>query len=112
MSEENWEVIGEVAGDLQAEMLRGLLEAQGFKVWLSQEGAGKAYGLTLSTLGAVQILVPSESAERARLLMDNYYAGLYEKENLQPDTNGSQADQEENENPEGDPPAANPEYQG
>jgi hypothetical protein len=112
MSEENWEVIDEVAGDLQAEMLRGLLEAQGFKVWLSQEGAGKAYGLTLSTLGTVQILVPSESAERARLIMDDYYAGLYEKEDLQPENTGSQADQEENDNPEDDSPAAEPADQG
>ena len=29
MAEDNWEIIDEVAGDLQAEMLRGLLEAQG-----------------------------------------------------------------------------------
>jgi hypothetical protein len=112
MSEENWEVIGEVAGDLQAEMLRGLLEAQGYKVWLSQEGAGKAYGLTLSTLGAVQILVPSESADRARLIMDDYYAGLYENEDIQPDNNGSQADQEKNDDPEDNSPAGSPADQG
>jgi hypothetical protein len=93
MSENNWEVIGEVAGDLQAEMLRGLLEAQGFKVWLSQEGAGKAYGLTLSTLGSVQILVPSESADQARALMDNYYAGLFEKEDLRPEAPGPEANE-------------------
>jgi hypothetical protein len=112
MAEDNWEVIGEVAGDLQAEMLRGLLEAQGYKVWLSQEGAGKAYGLTLSTLGAVQILVPSESADRARLIMDDYYAGFYENEDIQPDKSGSQADQEENDNPEDDSPTASPADQG
>jgi hypothetical protein len=99
MSEENWEVIGEVAGDLQAEMLRGLLEAQGFKVWLSQEGAGKAYGLTLSTLGSVQILVPSESADRAHLIMDNYYAGLYEKEDLQPEAPGPEANEHKDDHP-------------
>jgi len=112
MAEDNWEVIGEVAGDLQAEMLRGLLEASGYKVWLSQEGAGKAYGLTLSTLGAVQILVPSESAENARIILDNYYAGLYEKEDLQPDTTASPADQEENGNPEDDSTGAEPTDQG
>ena len=108
MVEENWEVIDEVAGDIQAEMLRGLLEAQGIKVWLSQEGAGRAYGLTLSTLGAVQILVPSESAAPARQILDDYYAGLYEKEGLQPEepepeANGDQEDHSGEETPGSDP---------
>lgn len=92
MVEENWEAIDEVAGAIQAEMLRGLLEAQGFKVWLSQEGAGRAYGLTLSTLGAVQILVPADSAPGARKVLDDYYAGLYEKESLDPGGTDSEAD--------------------
>ncbi len=91
MAEENWEAIDEVAGDIQAEMLRGLLEAQGYKVWLSQEGAGRAYGLTLSTLGAVQILVPSDSATGARKVLDDYYAGLFEKEDLTPEVSGPEA---------------------
>jgi hypothetical protein len=102
MPEENWEAIDEVAGDIQAEMLRGLLEAQGFKVWLSQEGAGRAYGLTLSTLGAVQILVPSDSAAGARKVLDDYYAGVYEKEDLQPDETGPEAAAGDGESPAGD----------
>ncbi len=101
MPEDSWEVIDEVAGDIQAEMLRGLLEAQGFKVWLSQEGAGRAYGLTLSKLGAVQILVPSDSAEKARQVLDDYYAGLYEKEDLQPDEARPEADKDEGKAPAG-----------
>jgi hypothetical protein len=112
MSEENWEAIGEVAGDIQAEMLRGLLEAQGFRVWLSQEGAGRAYGLTLSTLGAVQILVPSDSAARARQVLDDYYAGLYEKEDLQPETSGAEADEHEGTNPEDENPGPEQASQG
>jgi hypothetical protein len=112
MPEENWEVIDEVAGDIQAEMLRGLLEAQGFRVWLSQEGAGRAYGLTLSTLGAVQILVPSDSAKSARHVLDDYYAGFYEKEDLQPEEPGPEADEEEGENSEDEKPASSPAGQG
>jgi hypothetical protein len=65
MREEKWEVVDEVSGDLQAEILRGLLEAQGMQVWLSQEGAGRVYGLGLGELGKVQILVPSHQAGEA-----------------------------------------------
>ncbi len=98
MPEENWKVIDEVAGDIQAEMLRGLLEAQGYRVWLSQEGAGRAYGLTLSTLGAVQILVPSDSAENARHVLDDYYAGLYAKEDLGSDEPKPEPDKDDGNN--------------
>jgi hypothetical protein len=81
MSDERWEVASEVAGDLQAELIRGLLEAQGIRVWLSQEGAGRAYGLSLGLLGRVQILVPSDSVEKARSIIDEYYAQEAESDN-------------------------------
>jgi hypothetical protein len=84
MEEENWEVVDQVPGDLQAEILRGLLEAQGIQVWLSQEGAGKAIGLTIPTLGLVQILVPSQQAEQARSLLDAYYSGKLEEVEFDP----------------------------
>ena len=45
MSEEKWEVVIEAPGVLQAEILRNLLEAQGIKVFLNQEGAGRAVGV-------------------------------------------------------------------
>jgi hypothetical protein len=112
MPDQNWEVIDEVAGDIQAEMLRGLLEAQGFRVWLSQEGAGRAYGLTLSTLGAVQILVPSDSVEGARHVLDDYYAGVYEKENLQSEEPGAEVDKDDGEDLGEDKPDSSPPAQG
>ncbi len=112
MPEENWKVIGEVAGDIQAEMLRGLLVAQGFKVWLSQEGAGRAYGLTLSTLGAVQILVPSDSAVPARQILDDYYAGLYEKEDIQPDAPRPEANEGNDDHPGDESPGSDPDAHG
>jgi hypothetical protein len=85
MPEENWEVIDEVAGDLQAEILRGLLEAQGMHVWLSQEGAGKAIGLTLPALGMVHILVPTHEVDRARAILETYYSGELEQVELDSD---------------------------
>lgn len=76
----HWETIEEVYGDIQAELLRGLLEAQGIPVMLNQEGAGRAYGMTVGTLGLIQVCVPSNLAESGRRVVEDYYAGKYEAE--------------------------------
>jgi len=75
MSHENWIKIEAVSGELQAEILRGLLESYEIPVSLSQEGAGKAIGLSVGPLGEVEILVPSSSREQARKIIDDYYSG-------------------------------------
>lgn len=72
---DDWIVLDEVPGMLQAEILRGLLEAQEIPTVLSQEGAGRAIGLTIGTLGTVQVLVPSKDQDRARELLNAYYSG-------------------------------------
>jgi hypothetical protein len=82
MSEERWQVAVEVAGEIQAEILRGMLEAQGIKVFISQEGAGRAYGLGVGRLGRVQILVPEEDLERSKALLDEYYTGQLENQDF------------------------------
>jgi len=74
MSETDWEVVYEANGSLLAEILRGLLEAQEISVVLSQEGAGRVYGLTVGTLGRVQILVPASDVERAQHILEEYEA--------------------------------------
>ncbi len=79
MSESGWVPVEVVSGDLQAEILRGFLEAQGLKVMLSQEGAGRAIGINVGPLGEVQILVPASSYQEARELLDDYYAGEFDK---------------------------------
>jgi hypothetical protein len=55
VSERKWVMVDEVSGGIQAEILRGLLESQGIPVWLNQEGAGKAYGITLPALGSGEL---------------------------------------------------------
>jgi hypothetical protein len=72
MSDTNWEVIYETNGSFLAEILRGLLEAQEIPVLLSQEGAGRVYGLTVGSLGRVQILVPAQDLERAQHILEEY----------------------------------------
>jgi hypothetical protein len=69
-----------------AQVLRGLLESQGIRVWLNQESAGVAIGLSLpSILGSVKIIVNEQSAERARELIDAYYAGDLEDGDMEED---------------------------
>ncbi len=78
MTEVKWELITTVSGELQANILRNLLEVQGIKVFLSQEGAGRAVGLAMGPMGEVQVLVPENQSEAARQIVDDYYAGKFE----------------------------------
>ncbi len=73
--EKRWEVVDEVMSQGLGEVLRGLLEAEGIPALLSQEGAGRAIGLTGGLLGRVQILVPAQHAARAREVLQDYYNG-------------------------------------
>jgi hypothetical protein len=75
MGETEWEVVYEADGQFQAELLRGLLEAQEIPVVLSQEGVGRVYGLTVGTLGRVEILVPVSRLDAARQILQDYASG-------------------------------------
>lgn len=78
MSEEKWTVIAEIYGELQAELIRGLLDAQGVRVFLNQEGAGRAYGLSVGPLGLVQLLVPESQSQLAEQILADYSSGKFE----------------------------------
>ncbi len=62
--------VGTADGQIEAEIIKGLLSANGVDVWLSQESAGTALGLTIGAMGEVEIMVRAEQAEQARSLMD------------------------------------------
>jgi len=80
MSNDEWIVIENVSGDLQAEILRGLLEAQGIPVLLSRESAGRAIGLSVGPLGEVVILVRAENLWEAQRVLSDYRSGLFDEE--------------------------------
>ena len=73
MGEKNWELLDEISGSIDAEIIRGLLESQGIKVILSQEGAGRAIGLTVGPMGEIQILVPKDQLDIAQEILADYY---------------------------------------
>ncbi|HLD94405.1 MAG TPA: DUF2007 domain-containing protein [Anaerolineales bacterium] len=56
-----------------AELLRGLLEAQGIKVMLSKEGAAIAYGLTVGAFAEIELFVPHSQIGKARDILNEYF---------------------------------------
>jgi hypothetical protein len=78
MVDEEWVLIENVQGQLQAEILKGLLEAQGIIVWLNAQGASHAYAVSVGTLGLVELLVPTSAADQARQVIEAYHRGDFE----------------------------------
>jgi hypothetical protein len=89
MSDQDWVVVDEIAGELEAEIMRGFLEAQGIEVVLSQEGLGHNLQLGVGPLGRVQLLVPGKQAEQAKALLEAYYRGDYKDTELVEDDGSS-----------------------
>jgi hypothetical protein len=56
----------------QAELLRGLLEAQGINVMLSKEGAATAYGLTVGAFSEIEVFVPRSQYDMAKPIVDEF----------------------------------------
>ena len=75
MSERKWELITQVESMIEAEIIRGMLEAQDFEVLVSQEGYQHAIGLMGAPFAMIDIFVPNDQAEAAHHLMDDYNEG-------------------------------------
>jgi hypothetical protein len=63
-----------VAGRPEAEFIKSFLNAEGIECELSQESAGSVFGLSVGTLGAVEIFVPTGQAGKARRMVEDYQA--------------------------------------
>ena len=63
--------VGKADGQVEAEIIKGLLNANEIEVWLSQESAGSALGLTVGPMGEVEIMVRAEQEDQARALLDD-----------------------------------------
>lgn len=79
MESGSWQVLEQVSGAGKAEILKGLLEAQGIRVILSQEGIGESiYPVSVGPLSEIQILVQSNQFEDAKQVVVDYNAGIFE----------------------------------
>lgn len=73
MDELKWELLTEVQGRLEAELLKTYFEAYGVDVELFQEAVGHhIYPVTVNGLGRVQLFVAKEQAAEARKLLNEY----------------------------------------
>ena len=68
-----WDLLTEVQGRLEADLLKSYLEAQGVDVELFQEAVGHhVYPVMVDGLGRVQLFVSKEKIELARKLLDSF----------------------------------------
>ena len=73
MNAKEWTKITVLYDPVEAEMLRGLLEAQGIQVLLSKEGAAKALGLNSGIMSEIEVLVPQGQVAAATKLLSEYF---------------------------------------
>jgi len=70
MDELKWELLTEVSGRLQADLLKSHLEAEGIEAELFQEAVGRhAYPVTVDGLGRVQVFVSKQQIVQARQIL-------------------------------------------
>jgi hypothetical protein len=70
MMQSDFEIVYTAHGQLDAEMIKILLEANGLQTAVAGESVGTAYGLTFGPLGDRDILVPTGQADCARAILD------------------------------------------
>ncbi|MBC8330734.1 MAG: DUF2007 domain-containing protein [Anaerolineae bacterium] len=78
MNKPKWVLAAKIEGEFQAEVLRGLLEAQGIPAYISMEGAARALGVNIGPFGEVDILVPDDRLQDALAVIEAYQAGEFE----------------------------------
>ena len=68
-----WELLTEVQGRMEADLLKTYFEAYGIEVELFQEAVGRhIYPVTVNGLGYVQLFVSKDQAEEAKKLLEEY----------------------------------------
>ena len=77
MNQLTYEILAEVFGRLEAELIESLLEAEGIDVELVQESVGHTiYPVSVDGLGRVQIFVPKNKIQEAREWLKAYREGI------------------------------------
>jgi hypothetical protein len=80
MDELTYEILAEVNGRPEAELIESFLEANGIDVELVQESIGhSAYPVTVDGLGRVQIFVPKMKIFEAQELFKAYQDGIQQE---------------------------------
>lgn len=80
MTDRKWELVAVVHDALQAEILKGLLEAQEIMIHIVREGYQAVYGITGQASVRIELLAPNDQAEEARQIVMDYNAGKFESD--------------------------------
>jgi len=81
MDELKWELLTEVQGRFNADLLKSYFDASSIELELFQEALGQhIYPTALDMLGRVQVFVSKEQADDARKLLEEYDNVMEEKE--------------------------------
>jgi hypothetical protein len=79
MTERKWVLIEVVNDAIQAEILKGLLEAQGVMVNIVREGYQTAFGISGQMGVRIEIMAPSDQTELAKQVIADYHTGKFEE---------------------------------
>ncbi|MFN2145778.1 MAG: putative signal transducing protein [Anaerolineales bacterium] len=80
MTDRKWELVTVVHDPILAEILKGLLEAQGLMIHIVREGYQSAFGITNQPSVHIELLAPNDQIEEARQVIEDYNAGKFEEE--------------------------------
>jgi hypothetical protein len=75
---QEYATVATASGMMEAEILKGMLQAQGVTVWLRHESAGSAIGLGVGPLALVDICVPLDQESEALAVLEDYSSGALE----------------------------------
>lgn len=78
MTDRKWELVTAVHDPILAEILKGLLEAQGITVHIVREGYQAAFGLANQPGTHIEILAPDDQVVEARQVIDDFNSGKFE----------------------------------
>jgi len=73
-------VVYTAAGQTEANIVKGMLEAAGIPAAISQEGAGAAIGFVVGVMGMVDVLVAEPRAAEAKALIAAMRRGELDEE--------------------------------
>jgi len=85
--DEKFVVVDRVVGELQGQIIKGLLTASGINAQVFEQGGAREIGV--AGLSEVDVVVPAEQEAEARVLLEAYYAGDLEEKSEE------EADQED-----------------
>lgn len=68
--QDEWVIIAHTTDRMEAEVVAGLLRSEEIPVFISQQGAGQAIGLTVGILGMIDVMVPRKHEALALSLLD------------------------------------------